>query len=71
MNIEVGEYIITQDRLFIGRVKETICTGYPIRKLEGYIVCNDEVRTILNPEQVKHSKNIIDLIEIRRFNRIK
>lgn len=62
--IEVGEYVRTKDG-YIRKVKDIICKGYPIKKLEGYIVLDDEDRTILNPEEIRHSFNIIDLIEER------
>lgn len=60
--IEVGEYVRSKDG-YIGRVKDIICKGYPIRALEGYIVLDDENGTILNPEEVKYSFNIKELIE--------
>lgn len=63
MEIKVGEYVRAKDG-YIGKVKDIICKGYPIKKLEGYIVLDDEDGTILNPEEVKHSFNIIDLIEV-------
>ena len=60
--IEIGEYV--RDRKgYIAKVKQIICKGFPIKKLEGYIIC-DEDRPILNPNEVNHSKNIIDLIEV-------
>lgn len=64
--IQVREYVRTKDG-YIRKVKDIICKGYPIKKLEGYIVLDDEDRTILNPEEVRHSFNIIDLIEIGDF----
>lgn len=60
--IEVGEYVRSKDG-YIGRVKDIICKGYPIRALEGYIVLDDENGTILNPEEVKYSFNIKELID--------
>lgn len=62
MEICLNEYVRTNDG-YIGQVKDIVCKGYPIKKLEGYIVLDDEDGTILNPEEVKHSFNIIDLIE--------
>lgn len=61
--IEVGEYVRTR-KGYIAKVKQIICKGYPIKELEGHIICDDEDRTILNPNEVNHSKNIIDLIQV-------
>ena len=61
--IEVGEYVRTKNG-YIAKAKDIICKGYPVKKLEGYVVCDDEDRTIIDPKEVKHSKNIIDLIEV-------
>ena len=66
MEICLNEYVRTNDG-YIGQVKDIVCKGYPIKKLEGYIVLDDEDGTILNPEEVKHSFNIIDLIEVGDF----
>ena len=64
--IEVGEYVRTKNG-YIAKAKDIICKGYPVKKLEGYVVCDDEDRTIIDPKEVKHSKNIIDLIEVGDF----
>lgn len=65
-DIKVGEYVRTKIG-YIAKVKNIICKGYPIKSLEGYIICDDEDGTILNQEEVKHSFNLIDLIEVRRL----
>ena len=62
-DIKVGEYVRTKTG-YIAKVRNIICKGYPIKSLEGYIICDDEDGTILNPEEVKHSFNLIDLIEV-------
>lgn len=69
-NTEVGEYVRTKEG-YIAKVKQIVCEGYPIAKLEGYIVCDDEDRTILNPKEVKHSKNIFNLIKSGDILKIK
>ena len=69
-NIEVGEYVRTK-KGYIAKVKQIICKGYPIKELEGHIICDDEDRTILNPKEVKHSKNIYKLIESGDILKIK
>ena len=63
MDIKVGEYIRTKSGYF-AKVKNIICKGYPIKSLERYIICDAEDGTILNPEELKHSFNLIDLIEV-------
>lgn len=67
-NIEVREYVRTKTG-YIAKVRNIICKGYPIKSLEGYIICDDEDGTILNPEEVKHSFNLIDLVEVRRYSK--
>lgn len=67
MKIEKGEYVRTKDG-FIRKVKIIVCKNYPIKELEDSIICDDEVGSIIKPEEIlKHSKNIIDLIEVRRL----
>lgn len=62
--LEIGEYVRSK-KGYIAKIKDIICKGYPIKSLEGYIICDDEDGTIINPNEViKHSKNLIDLIEI-------
>ena len=63
MEIEVGEYVRTRSGL-IEKVKNIVCKGYPVKKLEGSIICDDEDNSIIELLNIiKHSKNIIDLIE--------
>ena len=54
-NIEVGEYVRTQ-KGDIAKIKQIVCEGYPLSKLEGYIVCDNEYRTILNPIEYEVNK---------------
>lgn len=68
--IEVGEHVRTR-KGYIAKVKQIICKGYPIKELEGHIICDDEDRTILNTNEVKHSKNIFKLIESGDILKIK
>ena len=63
MNIEKGDYVRTKDG-FIEKVRKVVCKNYPIKGLAGSIICDDEIGTIIEQEKIlKHSKNIIDLIE--------
>lgn len=62
-DIKVGEWVRTKTG-YIAKVRNIICKCYPIKLLEGYIICDDEDGTILNPEEVKHSFNLTDLIEV-------
>ena len=64
--LEVGEYVRTKDGI-IAKVKNIICKGYPIKSLEGCIILDNENESIVNQKEVKHSKNIIDLIEVGDF----
>ena len=64
--LEVGEYIRTKDGI-IAKVKNIICKGYVIKSLEGCIILDNENESIVNQKEVKHSKNIIDLIEVGDF----
>lgn len=66
--VEVGDYIRTKGHIF--RVKGLICKGYPIKRLEGFILCDDEDGSIVAPKEVKYNKNILDLIEERRYSRM-
>ena len=59
--LEVGEYVRTKDGI-IAKVKNIICKGYPIKSLEGCIILDDKNKSIVKQKEVKHSKNIIDLI---------
>jgi len=57
MNIEVGEYI----RLKAGDI---------FKADENSINYYNSNKEYITNEEVKHSKNIIDLIEVRRFNTV-
>lgn len=66
--IEVGEYIRTKGG-YIGKV-EHITKGYKFRTTTGHIATGqeryllDNRKSISKPYVTKHSKNIIDLIEV-------
>lgn len=78
MNIEIREYVRTKNGL-IGKVNKIEPRGSGCRFAGEFL--EDEIiqfndgksyeRRVKRKQVVKHSKNIIDLIEIRRFNRIK
>ena len=56
--IEVGEYVRTKS----GKIDKVINNNY---YMPQYIECE---KSIVNKENiVKHSKDIIDLVEVRRF----
>lgn len=62
--LEIGEYVRSK-KGYIAKIKDIICKGYPIKSLEGYIICNDEDGTIINPNEViKHSKIISEVVEV-------
>lgn len=71
MNIEVGEYIRTKGGI-IGKVqyvregyKYRTNTGHVATGQESYLLDNKKQRgSISKPYITKHSKNIIDLIEV-------
>ena len=49
---------------YIMKVKNIVCKGYPLKKLEGWIICDDANRSIINPEKCKTSDKIKDLIQL-------
>ena len=61
--LEVGEYVRTKDGI-IAKVKNIICKGYVIKSLEGCIILDNENESIVNQKEVKHSKDITDLIQV-------
>ena len=61
-NIEVGEWIINQNRLVIGQI-----IGINEERQEATIKVNRLELLIGFWNIRKHSKNIIDLIEVRRL----
>ena len=74
MEIEVGDFVRTKNGL-LGRVNKIELKGNGIRYAGEFITdtiiqFNDGKvyeRRVKNKDIVKHSKNIIDLIEVRRF----
>jgi len=64
MEIKVGEYVRT-DKGDIEKIKTVVCNDYPITALRGAIIIDDENSSIIElGEILKHSKNIINLIEV-------
>lgn len=55
---------VRDDTGYIGEVKNIVCKGYPVKALEGWIICDDNVKSIINPEKCKISDNIKDLIQL-------
>lgn len=73
--IKVGEYIRTKGG-YIGKV-EHITKGYKFRTTTGHIATGqeryllDNRKSISKPYVTKHSKNIIDLIEVKDIIQIR
>lgn len=64
-DIKVGEYVINQNRLVIGQIIEIDKTR------QEAIIKTDKVEIQIGFWNIrKHSFNLIDLIEVRRYIRI-
>ena len=67
MEIEVGDYIRTKNG-FIRKIITERLDGYLVDKsYYNEIIKDTTLGIIANEDVIKHSKNIIDLIEVRRF----
>lgn len=61
--IEPGKYIRTR-KGYIYKVKQVVCKGYPIKGLEGSVICDDQNSSIIKPEEIVNcSENRLKLIE--------
>lgn len=65
MEIEVGEYVRTKDG-FIDRI-DSFNINTNIYHCENGLWIDTENKIAVHLKNVKHSKNIIDLIEVRRL----
>lgn len=49
---------------YIAKIRNIVCKGYPVKKLEGWIICDDTAGSIINPKKCKTTDNIKDLIQL-------
>ena len=66
MEIEVGEYVRTKDG-FIDRI-DSFNINTNIYHCENGLCIDTENKIAVHLKNVKHSKNIIDLVEVRRYS---
>lgn len=55
---------VRDDAGYIAKIRYILCEGYPVKELEGWIICDDNVKSIINPEKCKISDNIKNLIQL-------
>lgn len=55
---------VRDDTGYIAKIRNIVCKGYPVKKLEGWIICDDANGSIINPEKCKTSDKIKDLIQL-------